>query len=353
MARLAGSSGDEGIGVFVVPEARPRQRRTPPSIRTISLADLSFQDVEVGANRVLVEPGDSRAAEAIRRAWQASVITLGGVDGGHMQTHLRDDARVRQGPGAVRAADRFVPGAEAPLRRHVPRGGAGHVAGYFAALTIAEDDDRRAQAASWPRPPPASASVSWSGEGLQLHGGVGFTWEHDLHFLLKRAKAGDALLRQRRPPPGRAGPDAGLDVQATPRGCRHEAELYADRWRRSAPSSCAWLADNRPPTRRWRPTRRSPAPTRRSGRGEWTRRMFDAGWLVPGWPPELGGRNAAPIETDDLLRGDGEGARSPAPPTRRASASSPRRSTTTARAEQNERLRPADAARRDSPGASA
>src|SRR4029453_19407840 len=29
----------------------------------------------------------------------------------------------------------------------------------------------------------------------------------------------------------------------------------------------------------------------------WTRAMFDAGWLVPGWPPELGGRNAGPIET--------------------------------------------------------
>lgn len=28
----------------------------------------------------------------------------------------------------------------------------------------------------------------------------------------------------------------------------------------------------------------------------WARRMFDAGWLVPGWPPELGGRNAGPIE---------------------------------------------------------
>ena len=28
----------------------------------------------------------------------------------------------------------------------------------------------------------------------------------------------------------------------------------------------------------------------------WTRRMFDAGWLVPGWPPERGGRNATPIE---------------------------------------------------------
>ena len=29
----------------------------------------------------------------------------------------------------------------------------------------------------------------------------------------------------------------------------------------------------------------------------WTRRMFDAGWLVPGWRPELGGRNASAIET--------------------------------------------------------
>jgi alkylation response protein AidB-like acyl-CoA dehydrogenase len=32
------------------------------------------------------------------------------------------------------------------------------------------------------------------GEGLQLHGGIGYTWENDLHFLLKRAKAGDALF---------------------------------------------------------------------------------------------------------------------------------------------------------------
>ncbi len=28
----------------------------------------------------------------------------------------------------------------------------------------------------------------------------------------------------------------------------------------------------------------------------WQRSLFDAGWLVPGWPPELGGRNASPTE---------------------------------------------------------
>jgi alkylation response protein AidB-like acyl-CoA dehydrogenase len=28
----------------------------------------------------------------------------------------------------------------------------------------------------------------------------------------------------------------------------------------------------------------------------WQRRLFDAGWLVPGWPPELGGRGATPVQ---------------------------------------------------------
>jgi alkylation response protein AidB-like acyl-CoA dehydrogenase len=28
---------------------------------------------------------------------------------------------------------------------------------------------------------------------LQVHGGIGFTWEHDLHFFLKRAKVNGSL----------------------------------------------------------------------------------------------------------------------------------------------------------------
>lgn len=58
-----------------------------------------------------------------------------------------------------------------------------------------------------------------------------------------------------------------------------------------------WLAANRPSPEEMAAdpslsTGHSPAWARR-----WTRTMFDAGWLVPGWPPELGGRNAGPIET--------------------------------------------------------
>jgi alkylation response protein AidB-like acyl-CoA dehydrogenase len=32
-----------------------------------------------------------------------------------------------------------------------------------------------------------------AGAGIQLHGGIGFTWEHDLHLYFKRAKALEPL----------------------------------------------------------------------------------------------------------------------------------------------------------------
>ncbi len=58
-----------------------------------------------------------------------------------------------------------------------------------------------------------------------------------------------------------------------------------------------WLAANRPTPEEMAAdpsvsTGHAPAWARR-----WTRTMFDAGWLVPGWPPERGGRDAGPAET--------------------------------------------------------
>lgn len=59
----------------------------------------------------------------------------------------------------------------------------------------------------------------------------------------------------------------------------------------------AWIAANRPS-----PEEMAAEPSVSTGHApgwarRWTRTMFDAGWLVPGWPRELGGRDAGPIET--------------------------------------------------------
>ena len=40
-----------------------------------------------------------------------------------------------------------------------------------------------------PRPTRRTAARASPTSALQVHGGIGFTWEHDLHFFLKRAQA--------------------------------------------------------------------------------------------------------------------------------------------------------------------
>ena len=65
---------------------------------------------------------------------------------------------------------------------------------YFSALTIAEDDPRRGRAARMAKAAAGECQQVVFRHGLQLFGGMGFTWENELQIYLKRAKAGDLLL---------------------------------------------------------------------------------------------------------------------------------------------------------------
>ena len=49
--------------------------------------------------------------------------------------------------------------------------------------------ERRRAAASMAKAYAGDAGFRVTASALQVHGGIGFTWEHDLHFFLKRAKA--------------------------------------------------------------------------------------------------------------------------------------------------------------------
>jgi len=58
----------------------------------------------------------------------------------------------------------------------------------------------------------------------------------------------------------------------------------------------SWLGENQPSVEEtradpWQSSAHLPAWAR-----AWQRRLFDAGWLVPGWSPALGGRNATPVQ---------------------------------------------------------
>jgi alkylation response protein AidB-like acyl-CoA dehydrogenase len=67
-------------------------------------------------------------------------------------------------------------------------------AAYFAAWAADAAPDRLAEAAGLARVAAGDAGRSVTGSAIQAHGGIGFTWEADVHWLFKRAQLDSALL---------------------------------------------------------------------------------------------------------------------------------------------------------------
>ena len=67
---------------------------------------------------------------------------------------------------------------------------------HYAAWTSDVDDPQRETAAAMAKGYVGEAAVFVTAEDIQIHGGVGFTWDADPHLFYRRAKANDVLLGQ-------------------------------------------------------------------------------------------------------------------------------------------------------------
>jgi alkylation response protein AidB-like acyl-CoA dehydrogenase len=65
---------------------------------------------------------------------------------------------------------------------------------YYAAWAVDEGDPDAVMAVSMAKAAASDAGRRVCAAGIQLHGGIGMTWEHDLHLYLKRAKADEIAL---------------------------------------------------------------------------------------------------------------------------------------------------------------
>jgi alkylation response protein AidB-like acyl-CoA dehydrogenase len=65
---------------------------------------------------------------------------------------------------------------------------------YWAAWAAEAEPETLPLAAAMAKAYASDAGWSVPASALQVHGGIGFTWEHDLHFFLKRAKVDGALF---------------------------------------------------------------------------------------------------------------------------------------------------------------
>jgi alkylation response protein AidB-like acyl-CoA dehydrogenase len=192
LAVVAGGEG--GLGVFVVPGAAvtavPHEVIDP----TLPLATVTLDGARVSGERVLVEPGDRSALRVVERALQqattalalSTVATCRAIFESTLQ-YAKDREQFGRPIGSFQALKHRLADCYLAVERAA-------ALTWYAALTIAEDDERRAVATAMAKAAAGECQRLLTRDGLQLHGGIGFTWEHDLHFLLKRAKAGDLLF---------------------------------------------------------------------------------------------------------------------------------------------------------------
>jgi alkylation response protein AidB-like acyl-CoA dehydrogenase len=67
-------------------------------------------------------------------------------------------------------------------------------AAYYAGWAAAEDNDELPVVASLAKAYCSDAYFHSAAENIQIHGGIGFTWEHPAHLYFKRAKSSELLL---------------------------------------------------------------------------------------------------------------------------------------------------------------
>jgi alkylation response protein AidB-like acyl-CoA dehydrogenase len=85
---------------------------------------------------------------------------------------------------------------------------------YYAGWAADAAPDEFSLAASMSKAYASDAGWQVSASALQVHGGIGFTWEHDLHWFLKRAKTDGVLYGSARDHRERVAELAGLGAAA-------------------------------------------------------------------------------------------------------------------------------------------
>ncbi|QLL06769.1 acyl-CoA dehydrogenase family protein [Mycobacterium vicinigordonae] len=173
-------------GVFVVDASQLSARRESVFDPVLHVADLSFAGTRVpDRDRLSV---DSERAHHI--ALTGMAITMVGACQRILDMVL-EHVRSRHQFGVPIGSFQAVQHKAADMHVAVQRARA---LAYFAALTISADDPRRRLAAAMAKASAGECQSLVFRHGLQLHGAMGFTWENDVQFALKRAKAGELML---------------------------------------------------------------------------------------------------------------------------------------------------------------
>jgi alkylation response protein AidB-like acyl-CoA dehydrogenase len=191
LARHPGATGEEGLSLFTVPGDAPGLERRPLGTidMTRKLARLTFRGVEATPLGAL----GGAAAPFARTMLEAAVCLANEMVGG--AERLREDAlayaKMRVQFGRPIASFQSMKHKAADMLVDVELAKA---AAYYAAAALDEDDPELPAIASLAKACVADAYMQTAIHAIQIHGGIGFTWDNDTHLWFRRAKGSEVLF---------------------------------------------------------------------------------------------------------------------------------------------------------------
>jgi len=193
VAALVPGGADAGVFVLVEDGGARVLGRDEANVTAVASIDSTRPAARVeGAGEAL--PGDpvagGGAAAAIDRALIAVAAELVGVCDRALEmtvAYVKERRQFGTPVGAYQAVSHRC--AQMLLDTESAR-----AAVSFAAWTADADPERLGEAAAMAKAAASDAGREVTAAAIQLHGGIGFTWEADVHWLYKRAQLDAALL---------------------------------------------------------------------------------------------------------------------------------------------------------------
>ena len=192
--RAPGSTGTDGISLFLVDAKAPGITTTQLKTmdQTRKLGEVVLKDVRVPADRVLGPVGQGWAL--LDRVIDRGKVGLCAEMCGGAQRVLEmsvDYAKVREQFGKPIGSFQAIQHKCANMLVEVE---SSKSVTYYAAWAVANGVAEAPLAAAMAKAYCSDAYRHVSGEGIQIHGGIGFTWEHDMHIYFKRAKSSEVTF---------------------------------------------------------------------------------------------------------------------------------------------------------------
>jgi alkylation response protein AidB-like acyl-CoA dehydrogenase len=192
-ARTRGE-GEDGISLFLV-KGRPKGMTVTP-LKTLDQtrrwSEVRFDGIKLDAD-ALMGTAD-KAWPQLKRALEWATAALCAEMVGGTQKVLETSTEYAKTRHQFGKAIGIYQAVSHKLADMLVLSESGRSATYYAAWAVDADAPDRSLAASMAKAYVSDAYRKVAGDGIQVHGGIGFTWEHDMHLYFKRAKSSEVTL---------------------------------------------------------------------------------------------------------------------------------------------------------------